>query len=402
MLLIACGFSVQVGNSTPPATHALTLAPSATPIPASPTSPKPSPTTSSPRSSPTPTSQPPTIVPVRLNLSVVKIPAPSLKDNLLKEPDEQPVQVYLPPSYASSNLHYPVVYYLPGFGSSSSGENDVYSLGQIASLMSQGQLKEMILVVPNGANVLHGSFYVNSPVTGNWEDFIAQDVVGYIDAHYRTIPEADGRGIGGHSMGGYAALYLAMRHPDLFSAVYCLSPGVFDENGLRDSLMFDSPRKPATFVSQFDALAKLSPDKALKEMVHYDGPIGFTVAYGAAFAPDASHGPPFFDYPYEMKNGQLQLKPEVWKVWEDGFGGWPQKIAKYHQGLASLHGIVIDYATNDYGWIHTGSVYLSQLLNAAGISNQIYEFQGHHADHIEEQLQTVMLPFFNRGLADPR
>lgn len=389
LLLAACGFSVQVGNPTTTASQTRVPSPVALLTPTATL------TRVSPSATPSPT-------PVTLFQQVVKLPAPSLAGSLIKEPDEQPVQVYLPPSYFRTSLHYPVVYFLPGFGSDPDGKNEDFTPEAIASLMLQGGLKEMILVVPNGVNTFHGSFYVNSPVTGNWEDFIVKDVVGYIDSHYRTIPEADGRGIAGHSMGGFGAFSLAMHYPDLFSAIYALSPGLFDENGLGDSLMFDSPKKPAAFVEQFQALAALSPPKAIKEMSHYDGPLGFTIAYGAAFAPDADLGPPFFDYPYQLKNGQLQLIPEVWSRWADGFGGWPQKIDLFHESLVGMKGIVIDYASSDFSWIRTGSVYLSQQLAAAGIHNQVNEFQGTHTDHIEERLRTVMLPFFARLLADPR
>ena len=82
----------------------------------------------------------------------------------------------------------------------------------------------MIVVAANGFNAYGGSFYTNSPVTGNWEDFIVRDLVGNIDANYRTIARAESRGIAGHSMGGYGAMMLAMKHPELFSAVYALSP----------------------------------------------------------------------------------------------------------------------------------------------------------------------------------
>ena len=112
---------------------------------------------------------------------------------MLDEPAEQAIEVYLPPSYANSQLHYPVVYFLPGFGSNSDGNNNFFPVDEIATLMANKQISEMILVVPNGANILHGSFYVNSPVTGNWEDFIVNDVIKYVDSQYRTLPKPEGR-----------------------------------------------------------------------------------------------------------------------------------------------------------------------------------------------------------------
>ncbi len=70
--------------------------------------------------------------------------------------------------------------------------------------MTRGASKEMILVVPNANNVFHGSFYSSSITTGDWEDFIAHDLVGYIDQHYRTIAKPESRGLAGHSMAAMA------------------------------------------------------------------------------------------------------------------------------------------------------------------------------------------------------
>jgi len=91
-------------------------------------------------------------------------------------------------------------------------------------LISKGAAKEMIVVVPNGSNRYLGSFYTNSSVSGNWEDYIYRDVVSFIDDTYRTITKPASRGIAGHSMGGYGALMLAMRQRGIFIDV-----GQFDE-----------------------------------------------------------------------------------------------------------------------------------------------------------------------------
>ncbi len=343
-----------------------------------------------------------TRTPFPVTALVTTIPAPSLKANLLNESDEQAIKIYLPPSYPHSNLRYPVVYFLPGFGSNSDGNNNFLPIEELTSLMSNNQIKEMILVVPNGANVLHGSFYVNSPVTGNWEDFITRDVVGYIDSNYRTIPRPEGRGIGGHSMGGFGAFNLAMHHPDIFGAVYSLSPTFFDENGLGNSLMFDKEKKSIKFLEEQKNLAALPNGKAIEAMTKYDGAPGFTIAYGAAFAPDPELGPPFFDYPLQNVNGRLRTIKPVWNLWKNGLGDWREKIAQYHDNLSRLHGIVIDYGIEDsYEWIPEGSEYLSKQLFEAGIPNQIYKFEGGHNDKIHERLLKIMFPFFSSVLMSP-
>ena len=193
-----------------------------------------------------------------------------------------------------------------------------------------------------------------------------------------------------------------MRHPQLFGASYSLSSAFFNEQGLSDSMMFDKERKPYRLLDELKKLSSLPEEEAIKAMTRYDGPIGFTMAYGAAFAPDPELGPPFFDYPYELVNGKVNVITEVWNRWENGLGGWMEKIPEYHDNLAKLRGIVIDYGTEDkYPWIPPGSEYLSKQLSEAGIQNQIYRFEGGHGDHLRERLIEVMLPFFDRVLVDP-
>jgi S-formylglutathione hydrolase FrmB len=159
----------------------------------------------------------------------LKIQAPSLKGNLLGDPAEQPIYVCLPPGYESSTQRYPTLYLLHGFTANSSvWINGAYQGMKLQTLMDDsiksGKVREMIVVAANGSNAYKGSFYTNSSVTGNWEDFIVRDLVNYVDANYRTIPRAESRGIAGHSMGGYGSVMLGMKHPEIFSAVYALSP----------------------------------------------------------------------------------------------------------------------------------------------------------------------------------
>jgi S-formylglutathione hydrolase FrmB len=116
--------------------------------------------------------------------------------------------------------------------------------------------------VVNGTNKLGGSFYVNSSVTGDWEDFIAQDVVGYVDSNFRTLAQSESRGITGHSMGGFGALNIAMHRPDVFGAVYSMSPGLFDENGLAESQMFENENLIRSFVKYESVLSALPVEEA--------------------------------------------------------------------------------------------------------------------------------------------
>ena len=84
--------------------------------------------------------------------------------------------------------------------------------------------REAIIVMPNAFTKFFGSMYSSSATIGDWESFVAVDLVSDIDKRYRTLPTAGSRGIAGHSMGGYGALRIAMKRPEAFSAVFSLSP----------------------------------------------------------------------------------------------------------------------------------------------------------------------------------
>jgi S-formylglutathione hydrolase FrmB len=334
---------------------------------------------------------------------VARITAPSLEGNLLGDPVQQYIQVFLPPSYDFSDLRYPVIYFLPGFGGSPNGDNEFFSPVDLAQRMVDGSLPESILVIPNGANRVGGSFYVNSPVIGDWENFIVQDVVGYVDANYRTIAEAGGRGIGGHSMGGFGAFNLAMRHPDLFGAAYSLSGGLLAREGLADFHVLNPEKRVENFLEIIQEIQELPEPEALAAMGRYDGPNALALAYGVAFAPNPEMGPPFMDYPYQLKDGVVVKDRAAWERWESGIGELDEKVIENRENLLALRGILIDYARQDHlEWIPRGSEHLAQVLSAAGVENELLSFDGGHADKIEERIIEVMLPFFSRVLEKAR
>lgn len=330
----------------------------------------------------------------------LKIPAPALANNIVHEPPEQSVEIYLPPTYQSSEWRYPVVYFLPGFGSDPEGKNNFIAVDQLTEAMNEGRIAEMIIVVPNGANVLHGSFYVNSSVTGNWEDFILKDVIGYVDANYRTLAAPGGRGIAGHSMGGYAALSMAMRHPGLFGALYSMSGGFFAEDGLSTTFMFDERRKMRNYLYELYRYEHMSFDAALARMESiHGGAIEFATAYGAAFAPDPEGGSVLLHYPYAYIDGGLARDEEIWQQWENGFGNWPAKIAEYGANLRALKGMGFDYGIHDERqWIPPGNEYVIEQLELAGLSVEWEAFDGLHSDKLRERMLSNMLPFFSRML----
>jgi enterochelin esterase-like enzyme len=323
----------------------------------------------------------------------VTVAAPSLDGNLLGDPSEVEVEVQTPGSYATSpERRYPVVYFLAGYDEPAS----VGSIGlELQQLVSDGEADEMILVGVSGDNALGGSFYVDSPVSGRWASAIVNDVVGSIDEQYRTLATPASRGIAGFSMGGYGALALAMENPSVFGAVYALSAGLFAPGGLAESQMFADPTVAADFLAGQQELAAMSPQDAAAELPRVMGRSGdlrFSAAYGAAFAPDPDGPPPWIRYPITGSDGDTD--PQVWELWEAGFGGLAAQADDSREDLLALRGIVIDYGIQDsYAWIPPGCEYLHEQLDRVGIPNRLESFQGGHGP-VGPRAGEVMLPFF--------
>ncbi len=193
--------------------------------------------------------------------------ARSLENNPIGSPVERRLHVYLPPDYYEKPQNrYPVVYFLHGydgnyrkatvFTTTDDREKlsavytakivDALELERLPSYakfdayITSGRLKPFIFVQPDGSlhvpqinNLIDfstgqpatkGSYYMNSPHTGNFEDYIIKDVISYVDASYRTVAERGHRALAGGSMGGYGTLRLSLAHPDMFTAAAALSP----------------------------------------------------------------------------------------------------------------------------------------------------------------------------------
>ena len=155
----------------------------------------------------------------------ISVHGAALQGNLEGDSPDRDVFIYLPPSYASNrNQRYPVVYLL--HGASITAERWMTRTNMAAAAdkdIVAGTMKEMILVIPDASTKYNGSMYSASVTTGDWESYIADDLVAYVDSHYRTIPNRLSRGLGGHSMGGYGTIRIGMKRPDVFGSLYMMS-----------------------------------------------------------------------------------------------------------------------------------------------------------------------------------
>src|SRR6202012_748843 len=153
----------------------------------------------------------------------IKVHATAMEGNLEGEPVDRDVVVVLPPSYGKDKARrYPVLYFLHGFALTGQGFFDFMHLPEAEDDAAK-QGREFIIVVPDSDTKLGGTMYSNSVTTGDAEAYIAKDVVGYIDSHYRTLAKRESRGLVGHSMGGYGTWKIAMRFPEEWGAIYAMS-----------------------------------------------------------------------------------------------------------------------------------------------------------------------------------
>ena len=325
----------------------------------------------------------------------------ALENNKLGDPADQAIAVYLPPTYkTAATRRYPTLYLLHGFDSNirswtSQGYQNMNLQESMDTLIAAGGVREMIVVVPNGRNAYLGSFYTNSSITGNWEDYILRDLVSHVDSHYRTVPRADSRGIAGHSMGGYAAIMMGMKHPEVFGAVYAMSPCCL---GMEADFTASNPIWHAALAAKSKgAKDQFANDPQSLEQFWVD----VFLSLAAALSPDPKQGPFFVDLPYRDQNGNLVQDEPAWTEWHEKM---PLEIvSNYGTNLLQLRGLFIDYGLeDDFTHIPVTARLFSEKLDRLGVPHIVASYRGDHSDHIRERLETSALPFFSRVLAGER
>lgn len=302
--------------------------------------------------------------------------SPGLENNLLGDSPLREVRIYLPPGYNDDpQKRYPVIYFLHGYTEGPGVWNAVD--GIMNTLISQGAISPMIAVCPDSKNYYGGSMYTNSYVTGNWEDFIVQDVVKYVDRNFRSLPQSYSRGIVGFSMGGYGAFKLAMKHPDIFSPAYGMSSGmlIFEDEYLDRGL--------SSFITAIHA----------DNFENLNWTQQFPIASAAAFAPNPSMK--FYGEFPVTEDGEL-----IDSVWQKWLKHDPNSLLPiYKDNLLKLNAIQFDCGTKDLLADIDGNIRFSQELTNHEIDHVFETYDGVHSIY-PIRLQSKVIPFFSTNLAD--
>jgi enterochelin esterase-like enzyme len=315
----------------------------------------------------------------KVRLERIEVHSNEIAGNLIGTSPEREVIVVLPPSYDKQpRRRYPVVYALHGYSIGAEQWIKELHVPATAEAAFAKGTPEMILVFPDSKNEYNGAFYANSVATGNFENFIADELIAYVDGHYRTLAKPESRGLVGHSMGGYGASRIGIRRAERYGALYLMSPCCQSPLGTQ--------ALTAAQAAQIHALTSVA--QAAKLPFASLGP----VAISAAFSPNPQRAPLFIDLPVDEQgkdradilakraaNAPLAfLDQYVWKV---------RKYRAIGMDVGDKDGLLGDTRR------------MHEALLAQGIPNQFEIYQGTHTSRVAFRFEDHVLPFFGRALA---
>lgn len=331
------------------------------------------------------------------SLTLRTVPSPAIASNLLGEPSDIEVAVYTPPGYSAGRLEYPVLYLLHGIGGTfrdwtEGGYQGLRIHEELDARIAEGAIPPMIVVMPTAMNRYLGSYYADSPVTGNWGAFVAGELVAWMDAEYRTIDSPGGRGIAGHSMGGFGALTLAMDHPGVYAAVYAMAPCCL---ALTDDIGSANPAwaTAVAFETHDDVASSLQSGQFYPAAM---------VGLMSVAAPDVEDPPLYVDMPYRPDGGGFLSKVEpTFSAFRDFFP--VERLDESAGALRGLRGLALDVGHDDqFSHIPPGAMAFSARLGELGVPHAFSMYDGDHRNRIRARLNDLVLPFFARHLDAPR
>lgn len=307
----------------------------------------------------------------------IQVHGASLERNLEGNAADREVIVFLPPGYAKEkSRRYPVVYALHGYSiGAEQWTKEIHVPQTIEGAFAQGS-QEMIVVLPDSKTVHNGSMYSSSATTGDFETFVARDLVSYVDGHYRTLARRESRGLAGHSMGGYGATRIGMRHPDVFGSVYIMSP-----------CCLAPMRAGAGSAADEQALAAVRTEADSAKLPFR---LRAQLASAAAWSPNPKNPPLYLDLP--VKDGAVQA--EVVAKWT---ANAPLAfVDQYIGNLRRYRGIAIDVGDQD--GLKAGAAQLDEALERYGIAHEYEVYAGTHTSAVADRFQNHVLPFFSKTL----
>lgn len=311
------------------------------------------------------------------------IPSAAVQRNLTGDPSAREVLVYLPTAYdAEPERSFPVLYLLHGVTSVPDewldGSYQGFDLRAAMDSLIAAGMRPYIVVMPDANSQLGGNFYTNSASLGGWEDFIALELVRHMDSRYRTLPTRASRGLAGHSMGGFGALYLGARHAATFGHVYAMSPCCL---GFTGELHPDSSVWRET-ASERDVASATPSARRVRMMA-----AAFTGAH-----PDTA----LRSIPFSIVDGKAS-PTATYETWAKHMP--LQGVSRDTAAYRSLLSLTVEFGREDpISSVPTGSTALSRRLTEARVPHRLLEYDGGHIDRVRDRFERHVLPFFGSAL----
>lgn len=296
-----------------------------------------------------------------------------LAGNPLGDPTDRDVLVYTPPGHDDRKARLPTVMVLAGYGGTNHSlvNHDQFQpnlVERFDAMVERGDCPPAIMVLPDASNRWGGSQFVDSEATGPYQRYLVEEVVPFVDAHYRTIPRREGRAVVGRSSGGFGALRLGIDRPEAF--------GVIGSHA-GDSAFELSIRPDLTSVAiALDRAGGIGPfvEAFFREPGGHSFGAMMTIAYGAAYAPDMQAPPAFTRMPFDARTGVVD--DAQWQRWLDHDP--LVRLQRDPDALSTAGLIYIDAGNRDEHGLHFGSRMIAELLQQRGRPVQYEEFDGGH------------------------
>lgn len=323
---------------------------------------------------------PATEEPRTVTVKADEITSKALEGNLLGDPATRKFFLILPPSYATSDKRYPVVYVLPwGDGNPMSNVWGVKTAYE--ELLNTGSIPEMILDFPDGSNSLGASLFGTSETIGDYNVYLVRELVGFVDANYRTIARRASRGVGGCSNGGEATMNIALKYPGVFS-VATVSGGTYDATMVTNPFL----RK------EMESIHKLPVSTADVRSAMPPVMLWFIQIAGAN-APNPENPPLFLDMPFRMSGEKAEIVPEV--ADKIAAGDAVHAVQGYLQQPLRLRGLLVQHGLYDpYNPTELVRSF-DRLLTEQGVEHDYMELKTGHCEHAWE---ADMLAFMAKHL----
>jgi S-formylglutathione hydrolase FrmB len=302
-----------------------------------------------------------------------EIDAPALHGNPLGDPDRRPLLVYLPPGGGAG---LPAVYFLHAFGGSARGWANVTAFQptvpeRLDALVAEGAIPPVVGVFPDGFTALGGTQWTDAPAVGRYQSWVAEDVVGYVDATFGTLARAGARAVVGRSSGGYGALAMARDRADVFGHVASHAGDAYFEY----CYLPDLPRAAAALLGTDPAAWLAATKRRAREtkLASSDHPVLNVLAMAAHYSP-ATGAPLGLELPFEPATGRL--REDVWARWldHDPVRFVPRSLDAFRR----LSTVFLDCGTRDEYQLRWGTRLVAAALRAGGVHVHHEEFEDGH------------------------